>query len=122
MAFRMMGIEKIAAANETLLTGFLGCYDTLGDPDYEYDRDFTLHERSAYELVREQLTDDQRAELDKVDAHWRDHAKAFNEDFAIEHNQEDRETALYGFVRDEEGRTPAIPRGHWWWRPIEDDA
>lgn len=122
MAYRIIGLERLVENNSTLLTGALGCFDTLGDASFDLDRDETLHERSSYELVREQLTADQIAELEQIDVHWRANAAAFNADFAVFHFQEDKEAALRGFVQDERGDTPAIPRGHWWWRPIDLDA
>lgn len=108
--------------NIVLISGMFSCYNTIGDPDYDYDRDETLHERSAYEFVRDRLSVEQLAELDKVDAYWRAHAKEFNADFALWHFQEDKQTAMKGWVEDEHGDVPPIPRSHWWWRPIEDDA
>lgn len=102
----------------SLLSGALGCYDTIGDPHFDRDRDETLHERSACEFIREQFTDEQRAELDQIDAYWRANAKKFNDDFAVMHIRGNRATELEGFVEDENGATPVIPRTHWWWWPI----
>lgn len=121
MAYKIPEITKPPAEWGSLLTGMFGCYDTIGDPDFDMSRDETLHERSAYEFIREQLTDAQRVELDQVDAFWRAHAAEFNADFATLHFQEDKQTALTGFVEDENGETPAIPASHWWWRPIEEE-
>jgi hypothetical protein len=120
MAYRIFGVKPEDLAGQSLLTGMFGCYDTIGDPAFDYDRDETLHERSAYELVRDQLTVDQQTELDKVDAYWQANAKDFNADFAVFHFQENKQTALTGFVMDEDGNVPPIPRAHWWWRPIEE--
>ncbi len=122
MAFRLTDDKKTIPEGYSLLIGALGCYDTLGDADMSWGRDATLHERSAYELVRDQLDDAQRAELDLVDAYWRANAAAFNEDFAAFHFHENKKTALTGFVEDENGEVPPIPRSHWWWRPIEEPA
>jgi len=122
MAYRIFGLNPSDLAGETLLTGMFGCYDTIGDPDFAMDRDEALHERSAYELVREQLTPEQQGELDQVDAYWRANAVAFNTDFALWHHQENKTTALTGFLEDERGNVPPIPRSHWWWRPIEEVA
>lgn len=120
MAYRLMDDDKTIERNVSLTEGALGCYDTLGDENFDYDRDELLHERSRLEFVRDQLSTDQQAELMKVDAHWREHAKAFNQDFATLHARADLETAMTGFVQDDQGRTPAIPNDHWWWWPIEE--
>jgi len=122
MAFRLTGATRSPKEWGSLLEGPLACYDTLGDPGWDYDRDELLHERSAYELVRDQLTLEQQAELDQVDAHWRANAKEFNGDFALWHHQEDKRAALAGFVEDGDGDVPPIPRSHWWWRPLENDV
>jgi len=119
MAYTVFGLEPEDLAGEPLLAGMFGCYDTIGDADFDLDRDECLHERSAYELVRDHLTEDQRAELDKVDAYWIAHPEAFNTAFAVFHFQENKATALKGFVQDERGDVPPIPRDHWWWRPID---
>ena len=121
MAFKIFGLTPDDLAGETLLTGMFGCYDTISDPDYDYDRDECLHERSAYEMVRDQLTDDQRAELDTVDAYWQARPAEFNAAFGVWHHQSDRQTALAGFVEDEQGETPSVPRSHWWWKPLGAD-
>jgi len=121
MAYKIYGLTAEEFGPGTLLEGMLGCYDTIGDPDFDYDRDETLHERSAYEFIRDQLTSEQQAELDQVDAYWRAHPKEFNADFGVWHHQADKKTELAGFVEDENGETPPVPRGHWWWRPIEED-
>ncbi len=120
MAYRIKA-EKPPKEWGSLLTGMFGCYNTIGDPDFDMDRDETLHERSAYEFIRDQLTPEQQAELDQVDAYWRAHPKEFNAAFGVWHHQADKATELAGFVEDEHGEAPPIPRGHWWWRPIEED-
>ncbi len=122
MAFRITGATKSPEEWGSLLEGDLSCYDTIGDPDFDYDRDEILHARSAYEFIRDQLTSAQRAELDQVDAYWRAHRQAFNADFGVWHHQCDKKTELRGFVENENGEVPPIPRNHWWWRPIEDRA
>lgn len=122
MAYRIPGIVHPYAWRGTLLTGMFGCYDTIGDPDFDLDRDETLHGRSVYEFIRDQLTDEQRAELDQVDAFWRARPAAFNKDFAAWHYRANRAAELAGFVEDDEGRTPEIPRSHWWWWPLPEDA
>ena len=119
MAYRLKNEPFTIPKNLPLLdSGMFACYDTIGDPSFDMDRDETLHKRSAYEFVRGQLSPEQIAELDKVDAYWRAHPKAFNEDFKLIQGWEDRRTALEGFVEDDKGKVPAIPRSHWWWWPI----
>ena len=120
MAYEIYGLTAEEFGPGTLLEGMLGCYDTIADPDFDYDRDETLHERSAYEFIRDQLTTEQRAELDLVDAYWRAHASEFNVAFGVWHHQADRKVELAGFVEDEAGETPEIPRAHWWWWSIEE--
>lgn len=122
MAFRLTDVKVQPANQGTLLIGMFGCYDTIGDPDYDMDRDETLHERSSYEFVRDQLTPEQQAELDQVDAFWRANVAAFNKDFALLHAYEDKKTAMEGWVEDERGQPPEIPRTHWWWWPLEKHA
>ena len=119
MAYRLTGVTKSPEEWGSLLGGDLSCYDTIGDPDFELSRDFLLHNRSAYEMVRDQLTPEQQADLDKVDAYWKANVKDFNADFAVFHHREDKTTALTGFVMDTNGNVPPIPRSHWWWWPIE---
>lgn len=119
MGHQITGLERLIADDETLLQGAFGCFDTIADDQYQVDRDECLHERSAYEMVREHLTASQQSELDVVDTFWRDHADHFNQAFAIFHNHVDRSKALAGFVLDEAGLVPSIPRSHWWWKPIE---
>lgn len=120
MAYKLGRGSKLIELDVAIIETKLNCYDTLDDDDFEWDRDFHLHNRSALELVRDQLSDAQRGELDNVDAHWQANAKAFNRAFATEHHQHRRATALAGFVEDGSGKTPPIPRTHWWWQPIEE--
>lgn len=122
MDFKIPGVTQPVTAWGSLLTGTFGCYDTIGDPAFDYDRDECLHERSAYELIRDQLTDAQRAELDQVDAYWRANPAAFNAAFQAWHWYADRDTELTGFVEDADGKVPPIPASHWWWTPIEETA
>lgn len=119
MAFRLVDTPIPPQEWGTLLTGMFGCYDTIGDSDFDMDRDETLHERSRYEFVRDQLTAAQQAELDVVDAFWKANRAAFNVDFARLHANEDKRTAMTGWIEDENGRVPPIPRSHWWWWPLE---
>ena len=121
MAYRISA-QGVIDKGLSIIEVELACYDTLEDDDFQWDRDHLLHNRSAYELVRDQLSDAQRAELDKVDAHWQANPQAFNRAFGVEHHQHRRDTALAGFVEDDAGDVPPIPRGHWWWRPIERPA
>lgn len=104
---------------QSLLFNWLGGYRGILEDDPEYLVDGTLEERSAFELVREQLNADQLAELDKVDAFWRANAAAFNRAFAMMHFQRDRKTALRGLITDARGNVPAVPADHWWWFSIE---
>lgn len=121
MAFRLTNTPVPPEKWGTLLTGMFGCYDTIGDPDFDMDRDETLHDRSEYEFIRDQLTPEQQAELDQVDAFWRANAQAFNKDFALIHAYEDKKAAMKGRVVDDKGKVPEIPRSHWWWWPIKEE-
>ena len=118
MVFRLVAQGKIDRAVSLLETS-MSCFDTIDDPDFYYDRDEILQNRSAFELVREQLTDTQRAELDQIDTHWRANPADFNSAFKAEHAWHNTKTALKGFVLDEHGKTPEIPADHWWWNPLE---
>ncbi|MDO5603775.1 MAG: hypothetical protein Q4G25_01305 [Paracoccus sp. (in: a-proteobacteria)] len=89
-------------------------YDTLHDDSFDLDRDGLLKRRSACELVREQPSPSQRAELDMIDAHWRSHLAAFDYAFGVMH-QFSRKTDLAGDMTGAGGNTPAIPRSQWWW-------
>ncbi|MCT4608642.1 MAG: hypothetical protein N4A70_05495 [Pelagimonas sp.] len=117
MAFQIRK-QWIIDGDLSLIEFGLPCYDTIGDPAFDLDRDGYLETRSAFEFVSDQLSDEQRAELQLIDQHWQDNAKAFNAAFATMHNQADRESELTGHVEDA-GKVPSIPRDHWWWRPIE---
>lgn len=117
MAFRLKN-HSVVEHDLPLIEYGLASYDTLDDPKFDLDWDGLLQRRSALELVRDQLSDAQRAQLDMVDTHWQANAAAFNRAFGVEHHQHRRETALAGFVTDDKGEVPPIPRGHWWWRPI----
>lgn len=120
MAYRLIGYQDMLEPGARLLAfDPLNSYDRLGDPHFDMDRDDFLHQRSALELVRDQMTGAQRAELDQVDAYLRAHAAQFNKDFARIHAFTDRKTALRTWIADADGNTPAIPRSHWWWWPIE---
>ena len=126
MAFTLTGVDPlghaIIATGVSIKDRVLSCYDTIGDPDFDLSRDELLHIRSALELARDQLTANQQAELNEIDAYWRANAAAFNADFGVFHFQENKQTALRGFIVDAHGDTPPIPRGHWWWKPLEIDA
>ena len=123
MAYTLTGIDPlghaIIATGASIKNRVLSCYDTIGDPDFDMSRDEMLHIRSALELARDQLTLDQQAELDGIDAYWRANAKDFNADFGVFHFQEDKHAALKGFIEDEHGEAPPIPRSQWWWKEVE---
>lgn len=97
---------------------FLGFYDLIADQTYDEDWPWAIHVRSAYEFIRDHLTDAQRAQLDEIDAYWRAHPAVFNEAFGFYHHQPKART-LDGFVRDENGSVPEIPADHWWWNPLK---
>lgn len=121
MAYRLIDSDGTLNGTSVLFAG-LGRYQAIMYDDSEYDLYETLEERSAFELVREQLTDEQRAELNQVDSYWRAHPERFNIAFGVQHNQIDRRVALEGYVEDADGNTPPIPRSHWWWWPIGEGA
>lgn len=121
MAFRIRK-QWIIDADLSIIEHGLPCYDTIADPAFDLDRDGYLETRSAFELVRDQLSAEQVLELDTIDAFWRAHTEAFNSAFGTMHNQSDRDTELSGHVQDTRGDVPSIPRSHWWWRPIEEQA
>ncbi|MDO5622440.1 MAG: hypothetical protein Q4G24_13325 [Paracoccus sp. (in: a-proteobacteria)] len=119
MTYKLIGYEDMLYP-ETRLLAFdpLNSFRHLDNPYHDMDRDDFLHQRSALEFVRDQMTDAQRAELAQVDDHLRQNATVFNEAFTRVHALTDRSTALDGWVEDAEGNTPAIPRSHWWWWPL----
>lgn len=125
MAYTLTGIDPlghaIIATGAWIKNRVLSCYDTIDDPDFDLSRDEVLRIRSALELARDQLTPDQQAELDEIDAYWRANAEAFNADFGVFHFQGDKRAALKGFIEYDHGQAPPILRGRWYWRPIEDD-
>lgn len=118
MAYRLIFAQEVLGGGTLLDCAPLNCFDTLGDDSFDHDRDGMLAERSAFELVRDQLDDDQRAELDRIDDFWRTNAQAFNQDFKLHHAFLDKATALAGLVEDGKGKVPEVPRSHWWWWPI----
>lgn len=105
----------------------LSCYDTIiegewGHPDeWDYDQDVLLHVRSYYEFIRDQLSDEQRTDLDMIDAFWKSHPEAFNKAFGLLINQENLKTAMEGFgiIDMATNKPPIIPKSHWWWRKLE---
>jgi len=113
---RIIG-SVVIAERMSLIKHELSFYNEL-DPEFRPDRDELLQVRSAYELQRERLSDDQRAELDKVDAYWRANAEAFNRAFNTFHYQTDRKTVLNNFANNDDGTPIAVPNDHWWWRPL----
>ena len=88
---------------------------------WSHNWDELLCRRSAYEFVRDQLTPEQLADLDQIDAFWHAHPQAFNQAFVNEHHRANHQTELEGYVQDQHGNTPAIPKSHWWWRPLKED-
>ncbi len=117
MGFRLINDYEVRHDVPLIDIG-LQAYDTLADDSFDLNRDGLLEQRSAYELVRDQLSDAQRAELDLVDTHWRANATAFNRAFAVMHGQKSLASELKGRVEDDAGKIPAIPRSHWWWWPL----
>lgn len=122
MAYRLIFARHVIDGDTLLECAPLNCFDTLGNDSFDHDRDGMLAERSAFELVRDQLDDAQRAELDQVDAFWRENAEAFNKDFAMQRAFLNKKTVLAGLVEDDKGNVPEIPRSHWWWWPLKVDA
>lgn len=120
MAYRLIFAEYTLEGDSLLDSAPLNCFDTLGNDSFDHDRDGMLAERSAFEMVRDQLDDAQRAELDMIDDFWRANADAFNRDFRMQQVLIDKKTVLTGMVEDDAGNTPEIPRSHWWWWPIKD--
>ena len=118
MAFRIRK-QWIIDGDLSIIEFGLPCYDTLADPDFDHDRDGYLETRSAFEFVRDQLSDEQRGELDLIDDWWRARPSEFNFAFGTMHHQFDKRAELKGAVENEKGETPEIPHSHWWWRPIE---
>ncbi len=121
MAFRLKhNHETLVEGDQSPIRFGMVCYQRIADPLFDVDLDTHLEARSAWEMVRDQLSDTQRAELDTVDAYWRAHPKAFNFAFAPVHHQHRPAKALEGWVIDEAGKTPPLPPSHWWWRPLEE--
>ncbi len=86
MAYILSKGDKTVERSLSVIDYSLSCYDCIGDPDFDWEMDELLHNRSALEFVRDRLNDAQRAELDTVDAYWKARPKAFNQCFAAEHN------------------------------------
>lgn len=123
MAYRLIAGADIVKDGASLLDcAPLNCFDTLGDDGFAEDRAGMLAQRSAFELIRDQLDEDQIAELDRIDAFWRENAEAFNKDFALDQAFLDRKTVLTGLVADDKGRVPEVSASDWWWRAIGGDA
>lgn len=122
MAYRLIFAEYTLEGDSLLDSAPLNCFDTLGDDSFSHDRSGMLAERSAFEMVRDQLDDAQRAELDMIDDFWRTNADAFNRDFRLQQAFLDRTTILSGMVVDAKGKVPEIPRSHWWWWPIKEEG
>ncbi|MDM7456942.1 MAG: hypothetical protein P3W97_006765 [Tepidimonas sp.] len=85
---------------------------------YAFDRDWTLHLRSAYEVGREQdlLPETAVAELAQIDAFWRTHPQASDAPFGDLIPRIDPARELAGWSEDEAGKPVAIPPHHWLWR------
>lgn len=122
ITYRLTGGDRTVQDELSLLSSNLGNYDVIVEDPESYALDEILHERSAYECVRDQLTDAQQAELDQVDQYWLAHPDAFNTAFKRLHAFEDRRTALKSWVIDSNGDAPVIPKTHWWWRPIKSES
>jgi hypothetical protein len=118
MAYTLGNGNKTVEWGVSLIDGALSGYTRLDDPDFDWEMDELLRNRSALELVRDRLSEAQVAELEMVDIYWRAKREAFNACFSADHARRSR-MSLAGFVEDENGDTPDIPRDHWWWRPIE---
>lgn len=123
MAYKLGAGDRRIKDDISLLVDGLQCYDDIADPNFDMSMDELLHERSAFEFVRDQLSDEQRLELDVVDSYWKAHASDFNDTFARWHrlSPEAKKNEMVGFIQDENGAVPSIGRSHWWWWPIEGD-
>ena len=102
----------------------MAAYDTITREDvwdYGVDAEY-LCIRSACEFVREHLPKAVQKDLDKIDAFWKAHPKDFNRCFGAELNQPmgEKMKALKGYVWDEDGETPEIPKSHWWWFKLDE--
>lgn len=110
------------ANGDTVLCHGLQCYDTIGDPDFDFERDELLHIRSYFEFMRHALNDTQKSELDMVDNYWRTNADDFNQDFSSFHHlhyaTKKLEMRGFGLIDDNTGLPPEITRDHWWWWPL----
>lgn len=116
---RISGRKAVENGTSVIESG-LAFYDAL-EPEYRFDRDEHLQMRSAYEFLRDDLNDAQRAELDKIDTYWKANASEFNSAFATFHFQSNRKTVLNHFVNDDDGDPVEVPSDHWWWHPLEVD-
>ncbi|SIS77012.1 hypothetical protein [Insolitispirillum peregrinum] len=108
----------------TWLLGLMDWFDPIRDGrenGYDYDGDLLLPARTALELIRDRLTVDQVAVLTVWDQWMMDHPVQFNQFFAAEHHRlkaEDRQEACRGYVWDDDGEPPPVPKDHWWWFPL----
>ncbi len=82
--------------------------------------DEVLYVRSALEFIREQLPCSAIERLDAADAYWRAHPHAFNQMAKYHHARKDVKNELYGYIADENGNWPNIPKSHWWWWPLDE--
>lgn len=124
MAYKLIKPDSLIGSDILPTQDGLQMYDLIGDQLADQLMDELLHERSACEFVRSQLSEAQLADLDHVDEAWRRDAKAFNTTFAVWHNVSPREKALQmvDYVQVDHGpfaTTPIIPPSHWWWWPID---
>lgn len=118
MAIRLVPEDLTIIDDVSLIETRMSTFDTLNDASFDdYDRDELLNDRSAMEFVRDQLSVRQVAELDQVDAHWRDNPSDFNAAFVIWHRKASLRT-VQGLVVDDGGKAPDVPTSHWWWRPL----
>ncbi len=119
MDYRFAPSDIAPPATIDELFEFLGWFDMIEDPEtFAEEADMILPARSALELISDQLTTDQKNTVTKVDKYWSQHAKQFNEYFLYIHAKKNRETALEGWLKDRYGKTPKLPKSHWWWSAI----
>ncbi len=119
MADKEMNFDVPSPDTDVRKDYFLGFYDLIDDDTYDEDWQFAIHHRSILELMRDRLTDAQRAQLDEIDAYWKARPEVFNKAFAAWHYRGDRKTDLEFLTRNTDGTIPEIPASHWWWSPLE---
>ncbi|MBC7954074.1 MAG: hypothetical protein H7Z12_19930 [Rhodospirillaceae bacterium] len=116
MAFEV-GEEREVA----LLLSFLECRPFIleGRNQYQYIGDQILPARSALEFIRTDMAAPFRTALDEFDSFIKANAEKFNDFFAYEHARTISDTALEDWVWGDDGKTPAVPETHWWWKPLD---